>query len=253
MLRKLVIFSFILVFVFSLVAFADTYDEIMKKGVLTVGTDATYAPFEYRNFKNDIVGFDIDFVRALAKEMGNLKVKLVDTAWDGIIPGLLSKKYDIIVSAMTITEERAKKVTFSDPYFETGQVIVVAKDRNDIKSVDDLKGKVIAVQLGTTGDFAASKIEGATVKRFDTIDKAYFEVMLGRADAVVNDLSQTAYGIKRFPLKIACKPFTVEYYGIAMRKEDKKLHKAVNAALKALKEKGIYDEIYKKWFGEQEK
>ncbi len=249
MTKRIVVFTFILVFVFSVMAFAGTLDEILKSGVFKIGTDATYAPFEYRNFQNKIVGFDIDLVTALVKEMGNLKPKFVDTAWDGIIPSLLSKKYDMIASAMTITKERAKKVTFSDPYFETGQVIVVFKDRNDIKTVDDLKGKVIAVQLGTTGDFAASKIKGATIKRFDTIDKAYFEVMLGRADAVVNDLAQTAYGIKRFPLKIVCKPFTVEYYGFAMRKEDKNLHKAVNDALKRLKEKGIYDKIYKRWFG----
>ncbi len=251
MMKKAVILSFLMIFVFSLIAFSGTLDEIMKSGVLKVGNDATYAPFEYRNFKNDIVGFDIDLIHAIAKEMGNLKVEIIDTAWDGIIPGLLSKKYDLIMSAMTITKERAKKVTFSDPYFETGQVITVAKDRNDIKSVKDLEGKVIAVQLGTTGDFAASKIKGAKIKRFDTIDKAYFEVMLGRADAVVNDLAQTAFGIKRFPLKIVGKPFTVEYYGIAMRKEDKELHKAVNEALKKVKEKGIYDEIYKKWFGEK--
>lgn len=249
MFKKALFFSVILVFVFSFAAFSGTLDSILSKGVIKIGNDATYAPFEYRNFKNEVVGFDIDLIKALAKEMGDLEVEIIDTAWDGIIPGLLSKKYDMICSAMTITEERAKKVTFSDPYFETGQVIAVFKDRDDIKSVEDLKGKVIAVQLGTTGDFAASKIEGVKVKRFDTIDKAYFEVMLGRADAVVNDLAQTAYGIKRFPLKIVGKPFTVEYYGIAMRKEDKDLHKAVNEALKRLKEKGIYDEIYKKWFG----
>jgi polar amino acid transport system substrate-binding protein len=249
MFKKALLFSLVLVFVFSFIAFSGTLSDIIAKGVIRVGNDATYAPFEYRNFKNEIVGFDIDLIKALAKEMGNFKVEIIDTAWDGIIPGLLSKKYDMICSAMTITKERAKKVTFSDPYFETGQVITVFKDRNDIKSVEDLKGKIIAVQLGTTGDFAVSKIEGAKVKRFDTIDKAYFEVMLGRADAVVNDLAQTAYGIKRFPLKIVGKPFTTEYYGIAMRKEDKDLHKAVNEALKRLKEKGIYDKIYKKWFG----
>ncbi len=253
MLKKVALLTIVLIFVFSLVSFAGTYDKILKSGVIKVGNDATYAPFEYRNFKNEIVGFDIDLLKELVKEMGNLKLEIIDTAWDGIIPGLLSKKYDMIMSAMTITEERAKKVTFSDPYFETGQVIVVAKDRDDIKTVKDLEGKVIAVQLGTTGDFAASKIKGAKIKRFDTIDKAYFEVMLGRADAVVNDLAQSAYGIKRFPLKIVGKPFTVEYYGIAMRKEDKDLHKAVNAALKKLKENGTYDKIYEKWFGKKAK
>jgi polar amino acid transport system substrate-binding protein len=114
-----------------------------------------YAPFEYINNAGKPEGFDVDLIRAIAAEMG-FAVNLVNTNWDGIIPSLLSGNSDIIISAMTITEERSQSVTFSDPYFEATQYIAV-KQGSSIKKLADLEGKKIGVQNATTGDIAVTE------------------------------------------------------------------------------------------------
>ncbi|MGC8778999.1 MAG: basic amino acid ABC transporter substrate-binding protein, partial [Candidatus Caldatribacteriaceae bacterium] len=204
--------------------------------------------------KGEIVGFDIDLGRAIARELG-VEAEFVDTAWDGIFPALDAKKFDIIMSSTSITEERLKSKAMSDPYYVTSQAIAVKKGNKSIQGPEDLVGKVVAVQIGTTGDLAVSEIEGVEVKRFDTIDKAYMEVMNGRADAVVNDLSEVSYRMKILPDMHIVATFREgeEKYGVTMRKEDTDLLEAINQALKKLKESGEYDEIYKKWFGEIQK
>ncbi|SJZ43232.1 basic amino acid ABC transporter substrate-binding protein [Selenihalanaerobacter shriftii] len=227
-----------------------TFDKIKEKGKIVIGSDASYKPFEYHNAEGEIVGFDVDFLNAIGKELG-IEVEFVDTAFDGIIPGLNANKYDIAVSAMTITEKREKAVDFTEPYFNAGQVIAVMEGTNDIKTTKDLKGKVVAVQLGTTGDLKATKdIEGIKeVKRYEKITQAFIELKNGRADAVVNDLPVTAaYIMENSDVKMVGKPFTEEQYGIATREEDNELEKALNDAIAKLKENGTYDEIHNKWF-----
>jgi ABC-type amino acid transport substrate-binding protein len=122
---------------------------------LNVAQDMAYAPFEYINNAGKPEGFDVDLIRAIAAEMG-FAVNLVNTNWDGIIPSLLSGNSDIIISAMTITEERSQSVTFSDPYFEATQYIAV-KQGSSIKKLADLEGKKIGVQNATTGDIAVTE------------------------------------------------------------------------------------------------
>lgn len=122
---------------------------------LKVASDMAYAPLEYINDDGEPEGFDIDLVKAIATEMG-FKVELNNTEWDGIIPSLLARNSDLIISAMTITEERQESVTFSDPYFEATQYICV-KEGSDIKCLEDLKGKKVGVQNSTTGDIAITK------------------------------------------------------------------------------------------------
>ncbi|MGQ9746202.1 MAG: basic amino acid ABC transporter substrate-binding protein, partial [Candidatus Caldatribacteriaceae bacterium] len=231
--------------------FASTREEVKVRGQLVIGTDATYPPMEFHDEKGEIVGFDIDLGKAIAKELG-VKAVFVDTAWDGIFPALDAKKFDIIMSSTSITEERLKTKAMSDPYYVTSQAIAVKKGNTSIKGPEDLVGKVVAVQIGTTGDLAVSEIEGVEIKRFDTIDKAYMEVMNGRADAVVNDLSEVSYRMKILSDMEIVATFREgeEKYGVTLRKEDTDLLEAINQALKKLKESGEYDEIYKKWFGE---
>ncbi|AGB42111.1 periplasmic component of amino acid ABC-type transporter/signal transduction system [Halobacteroides halobius DSM 5150] len=228
---------------------ATTWSKIQNKGKLVVGMDAAYRPFEYHNQNDKIVGFDVDMLQAVADQLG-VKLVIKDTAWDGIIPGLKAKKYDVIASAMTITEQREKAVDFSNPYFNAGQVVAVLDSNNTIKSVDDLTGKVVGVQLGTTGDLKVSKMEGIKkIKRYGKIPQAFIELQNGRLDAVVNDLPVTAaYIMKKPNVKIVGEPFTSEQYGIAIREADDKLTKKVNAAIKKIKENGTYDKIYNKWF-----
>jgi polar amino acid transport system substrate-binding protein len=233
---------------------ASTLEEIKARGKIIIGTDATYPPMEFHDEKGEIVGFDIDLGRAIARELG-VEAEFVDTAWDGIFPALDAKKFDIIMSSTSITEERLKSKAMSDPYYVTSQAIAVKKGNTTIKGPEDLVGKVVAVQIGTTGDLAVSEIEGVEVKRFDTIDKAYMEVMNGRADAVVNDLSEVSYRMKILPDMEIVATFREgeEKYGVTMRQEDTDLLEAINQTLKKLKDSGEYDEIYKKWFGEIKK
>ncbi|WP_018248015.1 basic amino acid ABC transporter substrate-binding protein [Orenia marismortui] len=225
-----------------------TWQKIEKEGKLVVGMSADYKPFEYHDKDDNIVGFDVDVLKEIAKKL-NLELELKDTAWDGIIPGLQSSKYDLIMSAMTITEDRKKAVNFSDSYFNAGQIIAVSESNDSIKNVEDLKGKIVGVQLGTTADIEASKVEGVEVKRYEKIPQAFIELNNGRVDAVAADLPVVAkYTLDHSGVKIVGKPFTTENFGIAMRKADTELLEKINAALADLKADGTYDEIYNKWF-----
>lgn len=249
--RKLLLCAVLVLFGLGSLACASTLDEIKARGKIYIGTDATYPPMEFRDENGEIVGFDIDLGRAIAEELG-VEAVFIDTAWDGIFPALDAGKFDIIISSTSITEERLKSKEMSDPYYVTSQAIAVRKDNDTIKGPEDLKGKIVAVQIGTTGDLAVSEMEGVTVKRFDTIDKAYMEVLNRRADAVVNDLSEVAYRMKMLPDMKIVATFREgeEKYGVTMRKGDLELLAAINEALRKIKESGKYDEIYKKWFGE---
>ncbi|MDD3749977.1 MAG: basic amino acid ABC transporter substrate-binding protein [Firmicutes bacterium] len=218
------------------------------KPVLRVGTSADFPPFEFQDEKTgEYLGFDIDLIKAVGAA-ADMEVQIVNTAWDGLIPGLLTGNYDCIISAMTITDERMKAVAFSDPYFSAGQVIVTRADDTSIVTVEDLLGKAIAVQIGTTGDLAASDIEGATVKRFNLAPDAIQEVRNGSVPACIIDLAVAAEIAKEYDDIKYSEPFTMEYYGIAMRKNDTDLIKKINRALASIKASGEYDEIYANWF-----
>lgn len=231
--------------------------QLVTPGVLTVGSDIAYPPFEYTDEKTGkYTGFDIDLMNAIGQRMG-LEVKFVNTAWDGIIPGLLAKKYDVICSAMTITEERAKQVDFSESYFTARQVIILRADDTSINSKDDLAGKTVAVQQGTTGDFAAMKLveeKGIKfeIKRFEGTPEALMAIQKGDADAAIIDNFVAYEAVKKNPdsYRIVEDPeFEPEYYGIAVHKDNPELLKAINKALEEIKKDGTYDKIYEKWFG----
>jgi len=239
----------LLAIVVSGIILAGIVDEIKKRGYLIVGTEATFPPFEFVDEKTkEIVGFDIDIAREIAKALG-VKLKVEDIAFDGLIPSLLTKKIDLIAAAMTITPERAKVVSFSDPYFTAGQVIVVRKGSFMPKTFEDLVGKKVAVQLGTTGDLEVSKIEGIEVVRFTRYTEAFLELQNGRVDAVVLDFAPAQAYVKMNPgLVISSGILSQEEYGIAVRKEDKDLLEVVNTVLRNLK-KSPYDILVEKWFG----
>ncbi len=138
----------------------STLNKILKRGELRVGMEAGYMPFELKNKRGEIVGFDVDMAKELAKEMG-VKLTLVNTAWDGIISSLLTDKYDIIMSGMTVTPQRNLQVNFADPYIVVGQTILIKKELvGKVKSYKDLNNPkyTVATKLGVTGDFATKKI-----------------------------------------------------------------------------------------------
>lgn len=217
---------------------------------IVVASDATYPPFESMSTDGSVVGFDADLVRAAAREAG-LTVELINQPFFGILPGLRQGKYDAVVSCLTITGERAREVDFTDPYFDAGQVVAVRAAEKAIRGLEDLKGKTIAVQQGTTGQDAAAKVEGSTVKKFDSIDYAFNELLAGRADAVINDYPTTfLYGKQHPEIRIAGKPFTEEKYGIAVAKGNAALLAKLNEGLRKVRASGEYDRLKAQWIGD---
>lgn len=222
--------------------------------VYKVGTDAAYAPFESVAPNGDIEGFDIDIVKAVAKEAG-IEVEFVNTAWEGIFASLTSGKNDILVSAITITDDRKKEMNFTEQYFESTNYIAVPED-SAVKAMADLKGKSISVQQGTTGDEALTGFLGKDytgIKRFKGTPEAFLELRNKKADAAVADSGVVANYVANNPdakLKIVKDDtFPKEYYGIAVAKENTELLGKLDEGLKKIKENGEYDNIYKKWFG----
>lgn len=221
---------------------------------IVVATEAAYPPFEVVDEKGVIVGFDIDLVRAVCREAG-LEVEFVNQPFDGIIPGLQQGRFDAAVSAMTITEERSRVVTFTDGYYDAGQTIGVRPDdaaMANVKGPADLAGRTITVQLGTTGEIQARAIPGVTVKTFDAIDPAVLDVTQGRASAVIADAPTLRdYVARRGGLRLAGEPFTEEQYGIAVRKDRADLVARLNGGLAKVKASGEYDRIHERWIGKR--
>ncbi len=224
--------------------------DVSDIGTVVVGSNAEYPPFEYVNDAGEIVGFDIELMNAIADAAG-FEVEFVNTRWDGIFVALASGEFDAVISAATITPERQETVDFSDSYFNAGQRIAVLEG-SDITSVEDLDGKRVGVQLGTTGDIWASDNTTAEMVRYDEITLAFQALAQGDVDAVVNDGPTSAEIIKANPemgATLVGEPFTDELYGIAVNKDNPEVRAAINRGLAAVRASGEYDEIYNKWFG----
>lgn len=228
---------------------------VLDKDVILVGTEATYPPFEYRNEKNEVVGYDIDVVEAIAKHLGK-KVEIVDMSFDGLIPALITGKVDLVAAGMTNTEERRKKVNFSSVYYDIENAFVVRADDSSITKLDDLKGKIATVQIGTAQDtFITNTGLPAEIKRFQKNDDALMEIKVGRGDfCVVNLTVANAFlrNNKTFEedLKIGFRnKIHREGEGIALGlpKGDEALLNAVNGAIETMKNNGEFDSIKKKY------
>lgn len=231
------------------VFFPQSLNTIKRRGKLIIGTEPTFPPFEFVDEKNQIVGFDIDIANELAKRLG-VKLEIVSLPFDSLIPALQQGKIDLIIAGMTITEERAKVVDFSKPYFEANQAIVVRGDSKfQPKKIDDLVGKKVAVQLGTTGDLVVSKVKGIEVVRFQKFTDAFLELQNGRVDAVVLDEAPAKAYVRKFPKFILSAVIdTGETYGIAVKKGNRELLNFVNQTLDILKSTGVYNKLIQKWF-----
>ena len=228
--------------------------EQPKAKVLKVGSDTAFAPFEFQDEQSkDYVGFDMDLIKAIGKKMG-MEVQVQSMGFDGLIPALEAGNIDATISAMTITDDRAKKVNFSKPYYRSGLSMVVKADNNNLKTFKDLEGKKIAVQIGTTGADEAKKIKDAKIREFNTAPEAFMELKAGGVDAVVNDLPVNEYYITKAggkDAKVVGEPLTSEEYGIATSKKSTELVEKINKALEELKKEGEYEKIYVKWFGKK--
>jgi polar amino acid transport system substrate-binding protein len=239
---------------------ADTLDEVKKRGTLVVGMEAAYVPYEF--FKDGkIIGYDPDIIDTFCPKLG-VKAQLVDTAWNGIIPALYAKKFDVIVSAMTITKDRAEKVLFSMPYADASNVILLRANEDKIKTADDLSGKVVGVQIGSAAAEiiktfeaklkAAGKPGYADVKQYEHYPEAYQDLLNKRIDAVVNSKSTMLVVMKDAPGKfkmIGGVSDITAYFGMAFRKEDVAFQSFVNDQLAGMKKDGSLAKLQEKWFG----
>jgi polar amino acid transport system substrate-binding protein len=213
-----------------------------------IATDATWAPFEYVNDQNQIVGFDIDLMNAIAQSAG-IKIQFQNVPFDPLLAGMAQGTYDAAISSITITDERSKSMLFSDPYYVAGQMIVVQKNNASITVEDSLKGKKLGAQLGTTGESLADGITGATVKSYDQIGLAIQDLLNGQLDAVICDtpIANSYVGKNASTLKIVGNALTTENYGIAVAKGKNDLLNKINQGLAAVKAKGTIDTLVTKW------
>ncbi len=219
----------------------------VKKKVITVGADTTFPPFEMEE-QGKVTGFDIDLIKAIAQKEG-LSIKMQTMDFQGLIPALQTGTIDVAVAGITITDQRAKVVSFSHPYYHSGLSLLVKKD-SAIHNLSDLNGKSVAVKLGTTADLMMSKKEGVRVQRFSNIDDAYNQMQNGGADAVVFDNPVNLnYAKGHTNVHVVGDLLTGEDYGIAVTKHEPWLLKKINDGLYKVYESGEYKKLYDHYFG----
>lgn len=226
----------------------------IKDGTLTVGVDDTYPPMEFQDEKTgETVGFDIDLAKALAEELG-LKTEFVSTAWDSIFIGLDTAKYDVIMSSVSMTNERLPNFEFTKPYLANGQVIVVKPGDESIKTPADLAGKKVGVQFQTTSDVACQK-HLETVKfdlvQYDSIDLAFLAMRSGNVECIVVDMAVAIDYAAKYPdmYVISSAALTNEPISICIKKGNTKLRDAMQAALDNVIKDGKLSQISVKWLG----
>jgi polar amino acid transport system substrate-binding protein len=225
---------------------------LITSGALTVCTDAPYEPFEFQDENGEWTGFDMDLMRAIAKEMGDLDLAVTVQPFDGIWLAPRAGTCDIVASAMTITEERQANALFTDPYFDADQSLLVrASDADVLTSAESLAGKTVAVQTGTTGEsYAAENLSGATVVSFDEPAAMFLALEGGQVDAILQDLPVNAErAIANDALALTATFPTGEQYGFAVAQDNIALATAVNTALATTRSSGTYQEIFEKYFG----
>ena len=216
--------------------------------VLVMATNAEFPPYEYYD-GSDIVGIDAEFAAAIAEKLG-MELKIEDMAFDSIIPAVQSGKADFGAAGMTVTEDRQKQVDFSDTYYTGRQVIIVAEGNTEITGPDDLAGKKIGVQLGTTGDIYASDDYGDdNVERYNKGFEAVQALQQGKIDAVIiDDQPAKTFVEENEGLKILETEYVEEDYALCFKK-DSDLVEKVNKAIAELKEDGTFDAIIDKYIG----
>ena len=218
-----------------------------------VATDCTWPPMEFLDENKQPVGFDVDFITEVGKA-ADFEVDVRNIAWDGIFGGVATGQYDIVAAATTITPERQKQFDFSDPYYEVAQAVVLPAGQS-IKSLEDLKGKKVGGQIGTTGVFVIRK-SGVPVelKEYDDVGLAIQDMLGGRLDAVICDDPVAMYYANKKAdtagkLNLSFKTDEKEYYGFTVRKGRKDLVEKLNKGIKEVKASGVEAKLLDKWMG----
>ena len=225
--------------------------------ILKIGSETVYPPFEFLDSNTGkYAGFDIDLIDEVAKRAG-FEPKIFSMGLDGLIPALMAGSIDVAVSALTITAERAAKVDFTRPYYESGLSIMTHVD-NDVKGAKDLEGKVLCAEIGSSGSVYMSKLAGVKIRTFNSAAEAFLEINQKGCYAIVNDKPVNEYFLtqkasKNLKLKEVPGVLAAENYGFAVQKGNDKLRARLDKALDDIRADGTYDRIHQKWFGEPTK
>lgn len=225
-------------------------DKIEEDGVMKVGFEGTYPPFNYQDDDGEFTGFDVDISNEIGDRLG-VEVEFITSKWAGLIGGLEADKFDIIIAQMTVTDERKESVDFTDPYVTTGAVIVTHEDTEDLTSLEELDGKEVGAAAGTSFADLAETAEGANVKLYDGGFSTYVnDVVNKRLDALINDSLVMGYNIAEsgHPIKITSDLLSSDENAMAIKQGNEDFVDKVNEALAEMKDDGTYNEIFKKWF-----
>ena len=252
--RLLTPFSGLLICCWVVFGCGDQHPSNMETiNKIVVATDATLIPMAFKNDRGVLSGFEPDLMGAIAKE-AQLDIEMINVEWAGLFGGLMTRKFDAVISSVTILEERKQKMAFTIPYLRSGVAMVVRKDMEGVHSLADAKGKnlTLAAQLGTTAYFLLEKDPEIKKKGYQQYGHAISDLIKGEIGAVLGESTSTLYykinEAKLFQkIKMTAEIMTEEFYGIVLRKEDTELLKTINAALKNLLANGTVQQLHHKW------
>jgi polar amino acid transport system substrate-binding protein len=224
-----------------------------SKSAVVVAIDATFIPMSFMNTENQLDGFEVDLIKEVAQE-ANLEYELVNVEWGGLFGGLITGKFDLVISSVGIIEERKKRMAFSIPYMQSGAAVLVRNDMTDIKSLEDLEEQnaTVGAQINTTSHYFLEKYSGIKIKTFEKFGHAVIDLANKGIDAVVGDSVQANYYLRnnndlQGQVQFVGSRMTSEFYGIVLRKEDKELKDEIDASLTRLLKKGTISRLHKKW------
>ena len=242
-----------LITIFALVFLMAGCDNSPSGKTYLVATDATLVPMSFMSVGNDIIGFEPDLMRALAKEAG-INIRIINVEWAGLFGGLITNKFDMVISSVTVLEERKERMAFSEPYLKSGLALVVRRNQENINSFEDAKKNnfLIGAQIGTTAYFFLEKDPAIRKKGYQMYGHAVADLINGEIDAVLGESTGTLfYKNKHKPLfekiKMVGEIMTNEHYAIVLRKEDTALLTQVNSALQKILKDGTVARLHKKW------
>ncbi len=230
----------------------DLLARIQEKGEITVAMEGTWAPWTYHDESDNLVGYDVEVAQKIAEKLG-VEVKFVEGEWDGLFAGMDAERYDIVVNGVEITDERAEKYDFTDPYAYIRTAIIVKGDNQDIKSFEDLEGKTTANTISSTYALLAESY-GATATGVDDLNQTIELVLAGRVDATLNaEVTYYDY-LKEHPeadLRVAALTEEASLVAIPLRKSEDtaSLREAINKAIAELSAEGVLSELSEKYFG----
>jgi L-cystine transport system substrate-binding protein len=231
--------------------------EIKDRGVMKVGVMGTYQPYNFLNENKEMDGFDVDIAKEVAKRLG-VEAEFVAQEFSGMIAGLQAEKFDVVISQMTITDERKAQMDFSEPYITNNVKIIVQEDNQNITKLEDFKGKDIGTALGTNDETylrttVLPEVGEFTIKTYDDVVTTLKDLDVGRIDATINNMYALKPVVEKqgFKIKAVGEPIKSDKAGIATRKDNQEFVAELNRVLEEMKADGTHAEIHKKWFGEE--